>query len=58
MATGRENAQAWYCPKCRWSKETTGVPVNECGNCGRYGLRFVIWERGVEDEAARLVIEG
>lgn len=32
----------YYCDRCKWEKLIShGVPVNQCGGCGKHGLNYV-----------------
>lgn len=56
--TGRENACILYCTACDWELDGgSSACANVCGKCGKRDLRYVRYERGVEDTLARSVIE-
>jgi hypothetical protein len=59
--TGRENRIIYHDRLCGWQSEPKPYPIqeispNQCPNCGRWGLHFVVYEDGVENEAASRVI--
>jgi len=60
--TGRENATVFVCAKCGWESDPIagtewGARANACDYCRKRGLQFVRWESGVEDAAARALID-
>lgn len=54
--TGREDATIYWCQRCGWHKPVSGAMANECGNCGRRGLRFIRYEAGVENAEVEAII--
>lgn len=43
-------AKYYICDTCDWYKEIEGTPVNCCGNCSKYGLRYISFSQEEQND--------